>query len=627
MCFDGNEWEHMFDLFIDDYCLTADLWLYFTESVKFSTLEVRIRVKQDRSRRDITSMSTRSSGGNKDSYSEVDCSESESLTESTWISSPAYDIIREGPLNAEINNEFTQSAHTNDENEREKDTVVRAPKPPNLETEDVTQRALSQVRPFLEWDLQRNYSVIDLSSQAMKEEVTTLYLLTNIHGRLGNPSHRFPSIKGISPELSNEYLEDSLYSELPIEALAEIEGLEENETEGCAESITPQSHESSPTTGSSQLSLPRSVIKRQLKKGPQRDRRGRMILEMMQSTKQIVAHFVPCSEDHILLGKIWGALKVLENVSTSQEIQLHQNSPILQITANPNPEHRHKLKQVKKWTVLGSRRSITKMISIYEIPNPDRHSLDVCEACERGSTYESAEEAIHHLVLEHYYKTELTKETTNALSLLIQSVEEVWMKGVRKAHCAMFEVVLRRLDNLQKVMLKVKKGLSQSMTYSPPAYTLPKALIQVLEQFVGFILVCNHTARLIDSAYATWVPTESEETEILKVNEYIDFVDKFGKSTQDLLFKACDDVYSMVRATVPSSRKICKSVGMQYTTANVLRNLLVRPLVGDHSTVEFYVDIFSGLVSRRCQFEPLKILTPLPAIPRVSRTPSQAPVQ
>lgn len=259
---------------------------------------------------------------------------------------------------------------------------------------------------------------------------------------------------------------------------------------------------------------------------------------------------------------------------------------------------------MENWTVLGSPNSIKRMRSVYKIPIPDRHPWDVCEPCKHGSTYQSTEDAVRHLVREHYYKTVLTEKKTNALSLLVQSVEETWMTEIQQAHYALLEVILKHLDNFRRRTYDLKIGLAQNIADFPPVYTLPTTMIQVLEYMVVFMLVCSHTADLIDSAYKTWVPTKSDATAILKVNDYIDFVDRFGKSTEDILIQACGDIHAIIRDKMPSSWKVCKSVGMQYTTSSLLRHLLVRPLVNDHSTVEFYVNIYSGLVGHRYQHKP-----------------------
>lgn len=241
-----------------------------------------------------------------------------------------------------------------------------------------------------------------------------------------------------------------------------------------------------------------------------------------------------------------------------------------------------------------------KMTSIYNIPYPDRHPWDACEACEHGRIYDSTEDAFQHLVREHYYKIELTEKNANALSFLVQSVEEMWMIGIRQAHCALLEVILKHLDSLHKEILSLRVGLATSIDVSPPPYTLPDDMIQVLERLVEFILVCSRTANLMDCAYSTWVPTESNGTSILKVNDYIDFVDRFGTDIEGLLIHARAGIRSMVTDHISTLEKPHRSVGMRYLSSNVLKNLLVQPLVQplvhDCSKVEFYLDNVSRLV-------------------------------
>lgn len=315
MCFQGEEWDHMYDLFIDDRRLTADLWLSFTASKKSSTLVVWIREPQEESHSDATSTSAESSDFSEDSCVEAETSASESLTDSTSMHTPSYGTSSETTLEAKGDTENTPPVQIHSKKGRRGDVVVCAPGN-GLAIDGVIQKAISQVRPFLEWDLKRNDSAIDLSNQAMREKATTLYLLTNIHGKLHNPDHRLPDINGVSPELNGEYLGRNLYEESPMATFEEIEGLENDEKKGRRKFTHQHPRRSSTSSGDPQLDFSRSVTRRKMKKQRQEDQRSPMILQIIQSTKQLIALFVSCSEGHILLEKIWGALKTLAMVST-----------------------------------------------------------------------------------------------------------------------------------------------------------------------------------------------------------------------------------------------------------------------------------------------------------------------
>lgn len=314
-CFDGEPWEHTYDLFINGDLLTADLWLLFTKIAKSSILVVRIRKGQDGSNSNVDSSLTGSNDASEASFA-VDISAAGPFAEPESMYTHAHATCLETTSHAQIDNEDTKSTQENGKLEYQQQIVIHEPRGMLALELEATKKALSRVPPFLEWKLKLGVFVVYSSLLLMTEKARTLYLLTIIHRRLTSQDYLIRAMQGISQELTHEYLKNSLYAESPLATLEELENLEEGEDEERTKAMRPQLQKPRTSICAPQVHPPRSVTERELKREALRDEKSPTIRRIIQSTKQVLAHFVPFPEHHILLDKVWGALVALAMVCT-----------------------------------------------------------------------------------------------------------------------------------------------------------------------------------------------------------------------------------------------------------------------------------------------------------------------
>lgn len=299
-----------YDLYVDGNRLTADLWLYFTRFAKSSPLEVWIKRKEELYHDDLSSTSTQRRARRNGPDTGWNGGSSEPHGGSVLLSSPGTD---QTPFRIEVEESEDEQAMSFDEGVgvRNREPVVTDAGMSNA-TDETTQTALSQIRPFLCWDLDRNDSAISLPNQEEKEKA----MIEDVLSRIINPRNRFSSNHHAPALTSREHLEGDCYAKMPTASFEQVEEFEAHPRDGPTATFPCGSNESNPP----EHSRPKGFSNCRCLSCQNRQ----MILQIISSAKQIISLFVSDLDHHELLRKIWGALDTLASVSTYPSVRIYR---------------------------------------------------------------------------------------------------------------------------------------------------------------------------------------------------------------------------------------------------------------------------------------------------------------
>lgn len=234
----------------------------------------------------------------------------------------------------------------------------------------------------------------------------------------------------------------------------------------------------------------------------------------------------------------------------------------------------------------------------HDIPCPDSRPNHICKPCQSGKQYDTAEEAVKHLIREHYAKSVREGDKRfEALYLLTATFEQVWTTKLQQAQGSLLKVLNDRLGILQSMAHDLKMGLATSVGDKRPPCMLPDSMVEAMRYLVHLVLASGHAAALIHSAYANWVPYEAGIMEPPRIDESIDLVDGLGKDAEVWIMRAWEDIRLMIKDELNSSREVYPRFGTKFTTSNLLKHLLEKPVERDQNTVELYAKIISELVN------------------------------
>jgi hypothetical protein len=324
-----------------------------------------------------------------------------------------------------------------------------------------------------------------------------------------------------------------------------------------------------PEPRSGQEELLNSVLVRKIEST--RPEYQKRLLQFSTMAHEILECFVPADYPNRVIGRYYGAIKRIIQVSLSCSHVLKVLMAVQLIEAG---QRRNNISQ--RFQGHGT---VWVIRDIDDIENLEHHNLralslplEACLKCREYYPYKNEIDASNHL-LEVHFASDRPASAADT---------KVWIKKhhvlADKRRCEQHMKVMRStllsLRVIHKGIREIHDGVSMVGMAHNPRYRLPRELVVAFSQLVLFLICTAHVIELITEHSESWTDRDWRPSGDLEIEDQRFNMDDIGRAVEEAVDQGKFDLTLMVR-TQDYSKSITRyeAVGTHYILVMVLKNL------------------------------------------------------